>query len=175
VLHKLVWEILKPPGGTQRQKPASPIVTLLKLVKIGALICLIVQTLALEVLPITREPWALQIVGSVIYFVGLATALLGRIHLGVNWSNLEDYQVRQEQSLVAHGLYRFIRHPIYIGDFLLLLGLQLALNSWLVLGVLILLPVIVRQASAEERLLTDAFPHYDRYRARTKRFIPYIY
>jgi protein-S-isoprenylcysteine O-methyltransferase Ste14 len=118
---------------------------------------------------------ALQIVGMVIYCVGLATAILGRIQLGANWSNLEDYQVLQEQSLVTHGVYRYIRHPIYTGDFLLLLGLQLALNSWLVLGVLILLPIIIRQTSAEEHLMAHAFPQYNAYRARTKRFIPYLF
>jgi protein-S-isoprenylcysteine O-methyltransferase Ste14 len=56
----------------------------------------------------------------------------------------------------------------------MLTGLELALNSWLVLTVLIPLAVGIRQALAEEALLSRVFPDYGAYRKRTKRFIPFI-
>jgi protein-S-isoprenylcysteine O-methyltransferase Ste14 len=94
--------------------------------------------------------------------------------LGKNWVDLEDYQVLPEQLLVTEGIYRYVRHPIYTGDVLLLVGLELALNSWLVVAVLIPLAVFVRQALAEEALLSRVFPEYAAYCQRTKRFIPFL-
>ena len=66
--------------------------------------------------------------GLILYTAGLAIAIIGRIELGKNWANIEDYQVLHEQKLVDKGMYRLIRHPIYSGDILLIFGLELALN-----------------------------------------------
>jgi protein-S-isoprenylcysteine O-methyltransferase Ste14 len=104
----------------------------------------------------------------------LGTAVLGRVQLGKNWIDLEDYRVLPEQSLTTKGIYRYIRHPIYSGDILLLTGLELALNSWLVVVVFVPMIVAVKQALAEEALLARVFPAYGEYCRRTKRFIPFI-
>jgi protein-S-isoprenylcysteine O-methyltransferase Ste14 len=82
--------------------------------------------------------------------------------------------VLPEHSLVQHGLYRYVRHPIYTGDLLMLAGLQLALNSWLVLAVALAAVVVVRQSRVEEAMLARHMPGYPVYRARTKRFIPFV-
>jgi protein-S-isoprenylcysteine O-methyltransferase Ste14 len=79
------------------------------------------------------------------------------------------------QGVVASGVYAYVRHPIYVGDLLLLLGLELALNSWLVAGVLILAPVVVLKAIKEERMLAEELPGYDSYCHRSKRFIPFVF
>jgi protein-S-isoprenylcysteine O-methyltransferase Ste14 len=135
---------------------------------------LLIQTLFLNLFPIVTQPDRLRVVGTALYVLGLATAMLGRVHLGRNWANLEDYGVLAQQALVTHGIYRYIRHPIYIGDLLLLVGLELALNSWLVVLVLVPLVVIIRQARAEEQVLAQTFPTYRVYQAQTKQFIPFI-
>jgi protein-S-isoprenylcysteine O-methyltransferase Ste14 len=57
---------------------------------------------------------------------------------------------------------------------LLLLGLELALNSWLVLGIPLLLLIIVKQALAEETMLLRSLQGYDAYCRQTKRFIPFL-
>ena len=175
VFHKLVWEALKrgqPEKPVRQRSPQKPAVRLAKAVKVVALLFLIVQTLFLDILPISSQPSLLRLSGTAIYFVGLATAIVGRLQLGKNWANLEDYKVSSEQTLVTNGIYRYIRHPIYTGDILLLLGLELALNSWLVLSVILVVVVVVRQAMAEEVLLSTMFPGHDAYRRRTKMFIP---
>jgi protein-S-isoprenylcysteine O-methyltransferase Ste14 len=178
ISHKLVWEILKrdknaPPQASQ--KPSGfGLKSIVKLGKSLVLLFLVTQTLFLNVLPISAQPGAIRIVGIAIYFLGLATAVVGRIQLGRNWANLEDYQVLPEQSLVQTGIYRYIRHPIYIGDVMLILGLELALNSWLVLGAIALMAFVITQALREEVVLTKTFPGYDAYRKQTKMFIPYI-
>lgn len=180
VVHKLVWEVLKrraPARAHRVESPAPPVRWMVKAVKVGVLSFLAVQTLFLDILPITSEPSSLRIIGVTgvtLYVLGLLTAVMGRLHLGDNWVDLEDYQVLQRQALVTRGIYRYIRHPIYAGDILLLVGLELALNSWLVLAVVIPLAVVVRQARAEEALLAQAFADYRPYQARTKRFIPFV-
>ena len=175
VAHKGLWEVLKRRDGAPRTAPAlAPSIRLVKLAKMAMLAFLVVQTLCLEVLPIAREPGALRLVGAGIFVVGLATAMSARVQLGRNWVDLEDARVLPEQSVVEHGIYRYIRHPIYTGDLLLLVGLELGVNSWLVLGVALLAAVVVRRALAEEALLAQRLAGYRAYCARTKRFIPFV-
>lgn len=177
VFHKLVWELLKKRDGSASNQRQSQNFSLKSLVKFGktlVLLFLVIQTLFLDVLPITENPAMLRVIGTIIYTVGLATAVIGRWQLGNNWANLEDYQVLPEQELVQTGIYAYIRHPIYTGDILLVLGLELALNSWLVLGVIGLILVVIRQTLAEERVLSRVFPDYVSYRQQTKMFIPFI-
>jgi protein-S-isoprenylcysteine O-methyltransferase Ste14 len=178
LLHKIVWEALKirdRKDNLPKKKREGGLLKLIKLTKISILAFLVIQTLALNVFPILEHPGPLRVLGTAIFTLGLAIAILGRLNLGKNWADLEDYQTLPGQSVVTHGIYRFVRHPIYAGDFLLILGLELALNSWLLLGVLFLLIVIIRQSLAEEAVLSRAFPDYEAYRAGTKMFIPFIY
>lgn len=177
VFHKLLWEALKRRRGAPRAlRPASTgaAVRPVKLLKGAVLVFLAVQTLFLDLFPIAGHPTPLRILGGVIYLAGLGTAVIGRLQLGKNWADLEDYRVLPDQSLVTRGIYAYIRHPIYAGDVLLLVGLQLALNSWLVLAVAGPLVVAIRQALAEEALLAETFPGYRAYCARTKRFVPFV-
>jgi protein-S-isoprenylcysteine O-methyltransferase Ste14 len=146
----------------------------IKPLKLFGLLFFTVQTLFLDLFPIAEDPAMLRILGTVIYCVGLATAVVGRIQLGKNWVDLEDYQVLPDQSLTTNGIYHYIRHPIYTGDIFLLTGLQLALNSWLVVVAFVPLAVGVKQALAEEALLVQVFPGYAEYCRRTRRFIPFI-
>lgn len=177
VSHKLLWEFLK--WKSEARKLRSPsqglaVKWLIKPLKMFVLAFILIQTLFLDLLPIAQDPYFLRIFGTLIYFAGLGTAILGRVQLGKNWVDLEDYQVLPEQSLTTRGIYRYIRHPIYSGDILMLTGLELALNSWLVVIVFAFLLVTVKQALAEEVLLARVFPNYGDYCKRTKRFIPFV-
>ncbi len=160
ILHKVVWEVMKKGERAPRQTASintgslkSRLKSLVKLGKIFVLAFLVVQTIALNVLPISDQPTGLRIVGMIIYLVGLSLAITGRVQLGKNWANIEDYQVITGQSLVQSGVYRQIRHPIYTGDILLLLGLELAMNSWLVLGVIPLALYVAKQAENRRGLI----------------------
>jgi protein-S-isoprenylcysteine O-methyltransferase Ste14 len=172
-----VWEIMKrrdatPPKG--KRSETSFLNSLLKLIKILFLLFILIQTLFFNLFPITDQSLSLRLFGVIIYSFGLGIAVIGRVQLGNNWANLEDYQILSSQKLVDTGIYRYIRHPIYTGDILLLIGLELALNSWLVLGIFVLIPYVVWQAKAEESLLLNAFPDYNAYQKNTKMFIPYL-
>lgn len=173
-LHKLVWEVLKRSGTSAR--PRTPVrLSPVKLLKMTALGGLMLQTACLDLLPISRQARAVRALGLALYVLGLGTAIVGRWQLGKNWVDLEDARVLPGQSVVSHGIYRYIRHPIYAGDLVLLAGLQLALNSWLVLGTAGLFALIARRAATEEALLTVSLPDYALYQQRSKRFIPFLF
>jgi protein-S-isoprenylcysteine O-methyltransferase Ste14 len=178
VIHKLVWELLKrsaPREKVPKVGEQSIFKKLLKLAKVCILLFLIAQTLFLPtIFPIVTDPLLIGSIGLIIYTIGLIIAIIGRV-LGTNWANIEDYQVLSEQQVVQSGIYRYIRHPIYVGDIVLILGLELALNSWLVLGVLPLIIYVNHQAKAEEIVLVKALTEYAAYQKRTKMFIPFVY
>ena len=174
VIHKAIWELLKRRTADSRS-PVSSAVKIVKLGKIAILLAIIVQTLTLaDILPISRDPLSLRAFGVIMYTAGLLVAIWGRLQLGTNWSDIETPQVGQQQEVVSNGIYRYIRHPIYAGDLLLLFGLELALNSWLVLAIVLLAPVVLRRAVLEEKLLAKRLRGYDSYAQRTKRFIPFV-
>lgn len=174
VIHKAVWELLRKKSEEKPKEPLSLKLTAVKAVKIAVLLGVVVQTMLPDILPISDEPFLIRAFGTSIYTLGLLTALAARFQLGDNWANIETGQVLDRQQVVARGVYALIRHPIYTGDLLLLLGLELALNSWLVLGILILAPVVMMQAIKEEKMLVESLPGYDVYCAGTKRFIPFV-
>lgn len=177
LLHKVVWEYLKQKSPTPAPKRPEKFgfKSVIKVGKVAFLIFLFFQVIfPAPILPLAKQPGLLRIVGVVIYSLGLLVAISGRIQLGKNWANLEDYQIMQEQKLVEQGIYRWIRHPIYSGDLLLVLGVELALNSWLVLLIIPLGAVVYRQAKEEEKILSQAFSDYPAYQERTRMFIPFV-
>jgi protein-S-isoprenylcysteine O-methyltransferase Ste14 len=176
IAHKALWEILKRRAGVSARRPrqTSGFSTLVKIVKAVLLIALAAQTVLPEILPIAEDPVILRVAGILLFTLGLALAMAARIELGDNWLDIEDAQVRPDQALIATGVYKYVRHPIYVGDLLLLIGLELSLNSWLVLAVGVLIPVIVARARMEESMLSQALRGYDEYRERTYSFLPFV-
>lgn len=174
VLHKVIWELLRKRGGSETEEQQSTSLTLVKAVKIAILLGILVQVWLPDVLPISDDAFAIRMIGTAIYTAGLLVAIAARFQLGENWSNIETGQVLVNQRVVSRGIYSYIRHPIYTGDLLLLLGLELALNSWLVLGVLILTPVVLLKAIKEEQMLQRELAGYGDYCRETKRFIPFV-
>ena len=174
VLHKALWESLKSRTKVSPRRPLGSLQQVLKLGKVVALLFLVVQTLFLNIFPITTRPESLQVLGSGIWLLGLITAILGRLRLGTNWKDIEDIRLASPDSLVKDGIYAYIRHPIYAGDMLLLIGLELALNSWLMLAMVFPIFIFAKQALSEESLLAQTFRDYMAYSRNTKRFIPFV-
>lgn len=80
-----------------------------------------------------------------------------------------------ECELVTHGIYRHIRHPMYLAVLLCGLAACLAYASALKWGLLALLAgVLIAKIRREERLLLARFEGYAAYRLRTKALIPYL-
>ena len=113
--------------------------------------------------------------GVVLYTIGGVLRIAPVFVLGRRFSGL--VAIQPEHQLVTGGLYGIIRHPSYLGLFVLSLGWALAFRSGVgvVLAVLSLVVVLAR-IEAEERLLSETFgAEYDAYRTRTWRLLPYIY
>jgi len=175
VLHKAVWEVMaRKEHLPQAKKTKPPKTRLVSGAKIAVLIAIVAQIFVPDFLPIFQAPKTIRAAGLLLYTLGCVTAVAARIQLGRNWSNIEKSYVKQDHALVAHGLYRVVRHPIYTGDLLLLLGLELALNSWAVVGVAAVAVYVRQQVIREERSLLERLPGYDQYCRRTARFVPFL-
>jgi protein-S-isoprenylcysteine O-methyltransferase Ste14 len=81
------------------------------------------------------------------------------------------------QPVVSTGPYSAVRHPMYAGALLMLLGTPLALGSWWgLVPFLILLLTIIWRLREEERFLARDLPGYDEYRAKVRhRLVPYTW
>jgi protein-S-isoprenylcysteine O-methyltransferase Ste14 len=177
ILHKALWVVMKRrsrAGRATERKVHSLRIRLVRAVKLVILLLLVAQVFLPDVLPILEEPVALGLVGGILYTLGLATALAGRVQLGASWSDIEVGEIAMNRQIVSQGVYRYIRHPIYVGDLLLLLGLELSLNSWLVAAAAALVPPVLLRAVQEEKALGRTFGDYAAYARRTKRFIPFV-
>jgi protein-S-isoprenylcysteine O-methyltransferase Ste14 len=116
-----------------------------------------------------------NIIGFILFVFGLVIYLKARLKLGRFFS--EKLRLLKTHELVTSGIYGIIRHPIYTGGMLLLLGFTLILNSFL--GFLIMLlyvPLILIRIPYEEKMLKEAFgQQYIDYMKRTKKLIPLLY
>lgn len=110
--------------------------------------------------------------GAVLALLGSAFAIWARLILGTNWS--AEVQIKQGHELIGKGPYRYIRHPIYTGILLMLVGDALALGE--VRGALALVLVLIgfaRKAKKEESYLASEFgPAFDEHVRRTGFFLP---
>jgi protein-S-isoprenylcysteine O-methyltransferase Ste14 len=82
----------------------------------------------------------------------------------------------EARGLVVSGPYAFVRHPLYLGEFVVLFGIALQhLMPWslLLLGVQCIFQF--ERMKNEERVLARAFPNYADYMARTARLLPGVY
>lgn len=177
--HKLLWEVLKRRATVKSHTPVtgSSGLQFVKAVKVAILLGIMGQTVwavRADVLPILDASFPLRAVGVALFTAGLVIAMLGRVQLGDNWSDIETARILRRQAVVANGVYAYIRHPIYVGDLLLLLGIQLSLNSWLVVAAALLAPVVLWKAVREEKMLAVELPGYEAYCGQTKRFIPFL-
>jgi protein-S-isoprenylcysteine O-methyltransferase Ste14 len=113
--------------------------------------------------------------GVLLYTAGGVLRLAPVFVLGRRFSGL--VAIQPEHRLVTSGLYGIIRHPSYLGLFVLMLGWGLAFRSGVGVVIAVLsLGVLLARIQAEERLLSETFGvEYDAHRARTWRLVPYIY
>ena len=86
-------------------------------------------------------------------------------------------QVADDQRVVSTGPYALVRHPMYAGALLLLVGIPLALDSWYgLLGILVLVPALIWRLQDEERFLTRNLPGYAEYTSNVRwRLIPGLF
>ena len=122
---------------------------------------------------ITRDPW-LQAIGLVVFLSGLALAIWARRYLGRNWGMPMTEKV--DPDLVTTGPYRRVRHPIYSGIILAMIGTAIAVSWYWLLAVILLGAYFVYSAVNEERYMAGLFPDaYPDYKRATKMLVPFVF
>jgi protein-S-isoprenylcysteine O-methyltransferase Ste14 len=120
---------------------------------------------------IPREPW-IEALGIALTVAGMAFAIWARACLGGNWSS--NVTVKVDHQLIRTGPYRWVRHPIYTGIILAMIGT--ALNRRTIRGVIavvLLWVAFTLKSKIEESFMRATFgPEYDEYRQRTGALVP---
>jgi len=121
----------------------------------------------------THDPWR-EIVGLVLFALGLGFAIWARVHIGRNWGTPMTQKV--EPELVTSGPYRLVRHPIYSGILTAGIGTALALSVVWLVPVALAGAYFVYGATVEERYLAEQFPDtYPAYKRSTKMLVPFVF
>jgi protein-S-isoprenylcysteine O-methyltransferase Ste14 len=121
----------------------------------------------------TTQNWALAGIGVAIWAAGLALAVWARLYIGRNWGMPMTH--REKPDLVTTGPYHSIRHPIYTGIILGILGTALATTLYGLIAAAVLGGYFVYSAVNEERYMTEQFPDdYPEYKAHSKMLIPFL-
>jgi protein-S-isoprenylcysteine O-methyltransferase Ste14 len=136
----------------------------------------ILATAAMMIIPALMRPGAsstgiLADAAISIEFIGVAFTQIARLYLGRHFGLLPA-----NRGIVAGGPYRLMRHPIYSGWLLLIIGYVMAYPSLRNIGIpLLSLPFLIWRIDLEEKHLSSD-PEYKAYLARTPyRLIPAIY
>lgn len=127
--------------------------------------------LAERFLPLTE--WSFWI-GAFLTAGGLLFAVWARLHLGRNWSG--SVTIKEGHELVTSGPYALVRHPIYTGLLLALLGSTLALGDWrAVLAFGLSAGALWHKMRVEERWMRQQFGDaYQAYAQRVPALIPFV-
>lgn len=110
--------------------------------------------------------------GIFLVWLGVAGAIWARYHLGEFWS--ARVTIKIGHRVIESGPYSYIRHPIYSGVLLGLVGTALAGGQWRQVGAFFLvLIVFFFKARREEKMLTARLgTEYEEYKSRTGMLIP---
>ena len=116
------------------------------------------------------------IIGAILTIVGLAI----RIKSILTLKQYFIYTVTEIENheLIETGLYKSIRHPGYLGQLIIFVGISTSLSNWLSI-LLMMTPVLlgyIYRINTEERFMTEQFGQkYVDYQKRTKRLVPMLY
>jgi protein-S-isoprenylcysteine O-methyltransferase Ste14 len=145
----------------------------------------------LQVIPlavVTAAPYSdhhnIAVLGEfeTIRYLGLILFSLGFI--GMHWAEASlDKQfsvyvtIQDDHKLVTHGLYRYLRHPRYLGIIIFNIGISLVFRSWLALiFVAALTLVLIWRIHGEEVLMHQEFgTDWEAYSQKSWRLIPFVY
>ena len=157
-----------------------------KLVRRQSVVLLVIAPLffgTLFFLPFAdRRSIGVMIVSQLVRWLGLVLCVLGlvltswaRAALGRMYSG--QVTIQESHQLIKTGLYRYVRHPIYLGMLCFALGLSFLFRSWI--GLVVMIPIVgglLLRIKDEEGVLHKEFgSEWEAYCKRSWRFIPYLY
>lgn len=125
--------------------------------------------------PFVPSTLAYAFFGLSLTIAGFAFAIWGRVHLGRNWSG--TVTIKKDHELIQTGPYALVRHPIYTGALLALLGTSIVFGEtrWL-LGFALAILALRLKSLREERFMTEQFGAvYTAYRRKVKALVPFVW
>lgn len=133
-----------------------------------------IQLLGVNILQFSNNNF-LAVAGFILSIIGIIISISARKEISTNWTGSHNYQIKKNHSLITSGIYKYIRHPIYLGMGINFLGAELLLQSYLIFFAPLGALLIFYWAKREETLLTKHFKKdYLNYKRRTKMFLPFI-
>ena len=116
-----------------------------------------------------------SIVGIALFVIGYTILLVAHITLCLFYSS--TLVIKEGHTLITHGVYRFVRHPIYLGVIMATIGLSVYASSMYGFFVMLIqFPIFLNRIRLEERLLTEEFgDRYRTYKKNTRKLIPFIF
>jgi protein-S-isoprenylcysteine O-methyltransferase Ste14 len=122
----------------------------------------------------SHPPAWVCVLGDVLVAAGLGISMLVVIQNGYAAATIT---VESGQRVVSSGVYKFVRHPMYVGNVVMMVGIPLALGSYW--GLLFVLPgvaVLVFRIRDEEAMLTEELVGYREYAQHVRyRLLPYVW
>ena len=119
-------------------------------------------------------PAAVCLIGDALVVIGLGIAVVAVIQ---NSYAAATIRVEDEQNVTSAGLYGLVRHPMYVGNIVLMLGVPLALGSyWGLVFVIVGVPVLMLRILDEESMLDQQLAGYREYTQRVRyRLVPGVW
>jgi protein-S-isoprenylcysteine O-methyltransferase Ste14 len=115
----------------------------------------------------------LGVTGVVLCAAGVVLAFLARLYLGRNWGL--PVSRKENPELVTNGPYCYVRHPIYIGIMLAMLGTAIGASVFWVVPLILFSGYFVYSARCEEKIMIAQFPEqYPAYMRRTRMLVPFV-
>jgi protein-S-isoprenylcysteine O-methyltransferase Ste14 len=109
----------------------------------------------------SNVPTAVVFIGDMLVVVGLGIAMLVIVQNNYAAANIT---IEADQALVSTGLYGLVRHPMYSGSLIMLVGTSLALGSyWGLVGAAVMAMLFAVRIVDEEEALTDELSGYREY------------
>ncbi|NQU78876.1 isoprenylcysteine carboxylmethyltransferase family protein [Candidatus Woesearchaeota archaeon] len=114
--------------------------------------------------------------GLTLFIIGFVLRGLGHVGLGKNFAY--EVKVRKDHELVTKGIHSMIRHPMYTGMFLLVVGICLVVQSMfgIIATIVVLVPAGMYRINVEESAMLKKFgKKYSTYKRKTKSLVPYVW
>jgi protein-S-isoprenylcysteine O-methyltransferase Ste14 len=162
-----VYLAVRDPAALARRMKVGPIAetrAVQKLVITGTMLA-VVAVLVVSALDHrfgwSHVPIPVVVLGNVLVGVGLAFAQLVVIQ---NSYAAATITVEADQRVVSTGVYGLVRHPMYVGALIMMLGTPLALDSyWGLLATILAVPILALRIEDEEKMLRQELDGYDEY------------
>lgn len=157
-----------------KEKPRSYLQTLPTSVAVITLVLLILALFEIGTFEYSDEFLSYRIVGLVFYLIFSWVQIWAYRTLGENYS--QDVVILNNHKLVKSGLYRSIRHPQYLAQFLVDLSASIAVLSYLIFPIAFVeLILLIQRSKLEETLLKKHFKDsFDEYKSRSGFMIPFV-